>query len=81
VTGNGWERAVYLDERFSGGGGFNRPSCRACKQPIEHGTRSIRVEFNNDPNGAKGLTGEYHIACSKPFASMARIINMNPWAR
>jgi hypothetical protein len=70
---------VYLDEQFSFGGGFNSRSCLSCKQPIRESERAMRVEFNTDPNGTRGLTGEYHLACSKPFASMARVINMNLW--
>jgi hypothetical protein len=66
---------VYLDEPFSAGGGYLGPTCRACKNPIEKNERATRVDFSSDPDGAKGLTGDYHLACSKPFASMARAIN------
>jgi hypothetical protein len=73
---------VYLDEEsFAAGGGQSGRFCLSCKQPIEDGQRGIRVVFNNDPQGQKGLTGEYHSACSRPYASMAHIINMGPWAR
>jgi hypothetical protein len=37
------------------------------------------VTFNTDPHGHKGLTGDYHAGCSKPFESMARIVNLNPF--
>ena len=68
---------MYLDEtNFAGGGGFNNPSCRACKQPILEGERSTRVNFENDTDGAKGLSGEYHLSCGKPFISMARALDM-----
>jgi hypothetical protein len=74
------ETCVFLDEPISdNGGGFYGPSCRACRQPIRKGERSTRVEFSNDPTGDKGLTGEYHIGCHTPFASMAHIINLKPW--
>jgi hypothetical protein len=53
--------------------------CRACKQPIGKDQRATRVEFQSDPDGLKGLTGDYHQACSKPFASLAHVINLNPW--
>ena len=72
----GWESVVYLDEKSPGGGGG--PFCLSCRQLIGRGQRA-RVEFNTDPNGDEGLTGDYHIACSKPFAALARVINMNMW--
>jgi hypothetical protein len=65
---------VFLDEQLPAGGGG--PSCRVCKQPILKGQASTRIAFDHDPSGTKGLTGEYHVACSKPFASLARAINM-----
>ncbi len=67
---------MYLDESFAFGGGHEGPSCRACKQPILEGEHSIRIAFESDPGGAKGLTGEYHASCSKPFDSLARALNM-----
>jgi hypothetical protein len=80
AEGFGLERGVYLDENFAFGGGGDRvPSCCACKQPIREGERSIRVEFRTDPKGTEGLTGEYHLACGKPFASLARVVNMDIW--
>jgi hypothetical protein len=68
---------MYLEEGFAFGGGHNGPSCRSCKEPILEGERTMLVEFHDDPHG---LTGEYHFACGKPFASLARVINMFPWA-
>jgi hypothetical protein len=53
--------------------------CRACKNPIRQGERATRVEFQTDPDGIKGLTGDYHVACSGVFASLAYVINLNPW--
>jgi hypothetical protein len=67
---------VYLDESFAFGGGQGGPSCRACKKLILEGEPSIRIAFASDPVGAKGYTGEYHSACSKPFVSLARAIDM-----
>ena len=52
------------------------PWCTSCKAPITSNERSVRVHFANDPHGFRGLTGLYHEACSKPFASMAHAINM-----
>ena len=67
---------MYLDESFAFGGGQGGPSCRSCKRPFLEGERSTRITFANDPSGVQGLTGEYHVACSKPFDSLARAINM-----
>lgn len=70
---------MYLDEQFSSGGGFTGRSCRVCKRPIGPREAATRIAFDSDPNGAKGLTGDYHAACSKPFASFAHVLNMRPW--
>ncbi len=70
---------LLLDGTNFEGGGWSSPWCRACQQPILPGQRATRVDFANDPDGIKGLTGQYHTACSKPFASMAHIVNMRPW--
>lgn len=68
---------MYLDEfQYARWGGPDRPSCRACKQPILERERSRSITFDNDRNGRKGLTGEYHLSCSRPFDSLARAINM-----
>lgn len=65
---------MYLDEsRFPHGGGG--PVCRACWRPITESERSMRIAFAHDPDGRKDLTGEYHVACGKPFDSIARAMN------
>jgi hypothetical protein len=74
-----WEGGVYLDEPFAFGGGHSGPSCQACRRPILEGEASTRVEFRGDPDGAQGYTGEYHTACSRPFASIARFLNLDPF--
>jgi hypothetical protein len=66
---------MYLQDAAKGGG-FGGAWCRSCKEPILEGERSARVEFASDPRGIKELTGDYHEACSKPFASLANAINM-----
>jgi hypothetical protein len=71
---------VPLDGSLFEGGRFGRRWCLACKQPILTQQRATRVEFQTDPEGLNGLTGEYHLECSKPFSSLARVINMNPWS-
>jgi hypothetical protein len=57
------------------------PWCTSCKTPIVTGQRSVRVHFNNDPHGFRGLTGLYHEACSKAFQSLASVINLNPFGK
>lgn len=73
---------MYLDEEsFAAGGGYGGPLCLSCKQLISEGERATRVTFNTDPHGHRGLTGDYHAACAKPFASLAHVINLDPWGR
>ena len=74
-----WGSTVPLDGSLFEGGRFGRRACLACKKPILTQHRATRVEFQTDPDGLNGLTGEYHLECSKPFSSLARVINMNPW--
>jgi hypothetical protein len=69
-----------LDGTF-GGEEPHGPWCASCKAPITDGQRSVRVHFDNDPHGFHGFTGEYHEPCSRPFASMARVMNMNWFGR
>ena len=76
----GTESPLYLDDKFTYGGRPDRPSCQACKQSIQAGDPTTRVEFQGDLDGSKGLTGEYHAACGKRAAALARVINLNPWA-
>ncbi len=69
--------AVYLDEEtYAAGGGHEGPICLSCKAPIAQGQRSMEVMFMNDPDGHKGLSGEYHIGCAKPFASLAHVMSL-----
>lgn len=57
------------------------PWCTSCKTPIGKNQRKVRVHFDSDPHGFRGLTGEYHEVCGKPFVSMARAINMMSFRR
>lgn len=57
------------------------PWCASCKAPITEGQRSVRVHFDNDPHGFRGLTGQYHEACSKPFVSLAHVVNLKSFGR
>jgi hypothetical protein len=70
---------AYL--RTLGGGPRRYFSCMACKQPILDGQRATQVEFCTDPDGSAGLSGLYHAPCSRPYQSLARVVNMNPWGR
>lgn len=63
------------------GGDPHGPWCQACRRPIIQGEPVTRVHFQNDPKGAQGLSGTYHKQCSKPFQSLARVVNLNPWSR
>ena len=67
---------MYLVGDFPGGGGEDFPWCRSCKQPIAPKSAMVRLNFANDPTGARDLSGPYHATCSKPFASLARAVNM-----
>lgn len=60
----------------AGGSGPNGPWCTSCHTPIAPGQKSVRVDFDTDPQGHRGLSGLYHETCGKPFASLARAINM-----
>jgi hypothetical protein len=70
---------VPLDGSTFDGGAHGHRWCRACKQPILKRHRATRVEFQTDPHGLDGLTGDYHLECSRPFASLAHVVNLNPW--
>jgi len=43
--------------------------------------RRVEVRFNTDPHGHRGLTGVYHVECSKPFQSLAHVVNLNWFGR
>jgi hypothetical protein len=54
------------------------PICNACKRLI--GNQPAKwIEFASDPRGDRGLTGDYHAACSRPFEALARVINLRPF--
>jgi hypothetical protein len=58
------------------GGGPNEPWCTSCKAPINDGQRSVRIAFDHDPHGYRGLTGIYHVHCSRPFQSLAHALKV-----
>ena len=55
--------------------------CLGCKRPLENGQPTMRIDFQTDPDGQRGLSGLYHKLCGKPFSELAKVINLNPWAR
>jgi hypothetical protein len=61
----------------NGGSGPSEPCCTSCREPITSQERSMRINFENDPHGHRGLTGLYHEHCGKPFQSLARVVNLN----
>lgn len=56
------------------GGDPRGPWCKACRQPIEAGQATETVNFETED--ARDMSGLYHKACAKPFASIARALNM-----
>ena len=68
---------MLLDtDQFAGRGEGDGYTCPSCKQPVLPGQRTTRVEFDSDPHGFNGLTGEYHMPCSKPFVSIAAALRV-----
>jgi hypothetical protein len=74
-----WGKVVPLDGASFDGGRHGSRWCRSCKLPILKNQPEKRVEFQTDPDGTGGLTGDYHLECSKPFVSLAYVVNLNPW--
>jgi len=72
---------VAFDPMPAGGGGPYGPFCTSCREPITTEQRSVRIEFNTDPHGHRGLTGLYHEPCGQPFQSLARVVNMDWYGR
>ena len=68
---------MYLRDFSSGDyDGESRRWCWACRQPIYENEPSTSVETASVPTGLGGLTGEYHVRCSRPFASLACALDM-----
>jgi hypothetical protein len=66
-----------------GGGGGEPPDgpwCKACGTLIYEGEPSVRVHFENYSEETRDFAGLYHRVCSKPYAALARVLNMNPWS-
>ena len=63
---------MYLEEGL-GGGGYEGRSCKGCQTLIMPGQPVTRVVLDHDP---EGMSGDYHAACGKPIAELARVINM-----
>jgi hypothetical protein len=59
------------------GGDPRGPWCKACRQPISPDQPAETVRFETaETNDMSGL---YHKICAKPFASLARVINLKPF--
>jgi hypothetical protein len=58
------------------GGGPHERWCASCKTPIKDEQRSVRIAFDHDPHGYRGLTGIYHVHCSRPFQSLAHALKV-----
>ena len=71
---------MLFDSSEGGGEGPSGPECPSCRRPINDSDASERITFPHDPHGHRGLSGLYHVGCAKPFASLARIMNLKPWA-
>lgn len=63
---------MYLEDGLGGGGYEGRP-CKGCQLLIMPGEAAIRVTFDHDRND---MSGDYHAACGKPIAALARAMNM-----
>ena len=69
---------VYVDR----GGGPSGPWCKRCVLPIGEDEATKHIQFAHDPEGKlRELNGLYHARCAEPYASLARILNINLWTR
>ena len=56
-----------------GGGSYHADFCKGCGQPILDGQPTTTVRFID--NQYESFNGLYHAQCSRPWASLARILN------
>jgi len=70
---------MLFDSLGQGSEGPSGPLCVSCRGLIHDGESPERITFPHDPHGHRGLSGLYHARCAKPFASLARIMNLKPW--
>jgi hypothetical protein len=75
------EKGLAFDPMPSGGSGPHGPWCASCRAPITTDQRSVEIRFITDPHGHRGMTGLYHVECSKPFQSLAHVVNLNWFGR
>lgn len=64
-----------LDGTF-GGDEPSGPWCAHCKAPITDDQRRINLQFDVDPHGFDGLSGDYHESCARPFQSFAHALKL-----
>ena len=70
---------MFMDIPARGEGGHEPlvPRCRSCKQPIAPGSPSETLSFANEgEHRLEELSGLYHAACARPFASLQRAMDM-----
>jgi hypothetical protein len=75
---------MFMDIPARGEGGAEPilPRCRSCKQPIPPGSPSETLSFENaGDHRLEELSGPYHAACARPFASLHRAMwtLSRPW--
>lgn len=49
------------------GGDPRGPWCPGCKRPIKAGEPTTRMVFEEDPDGLRGMTGQWHGECARPY--------------
>jgi hypothetical protein len=49
------------------GGDPRGPCCKGCKAPITQDQASIQMHFREDPDGSRGLSGQWHSECARPY--------------
>jgi hypothetical protein len=58
-----------------GWGESPQPTCKSCQQPILAHHRTENVQFPASADSA-AMSGAYHVECARPFASIARALDM-----
>lgn len=58
-----------------GWGETPQPLCKSCRQPIleHHQTQDVQFPAHAE---SSDMSGRYHAACAKPFASIAHALDM-----
>ena len=70
---------MFMDIPAGGEGDYDPhlPRCRSCSQPIAPGAPIEILIFPADgAHRLEDLSGPYHAACARPFASLQRALDM-----